>query len=207
MNNEIKEIKLDDSKWYNNIEKWIGIVTLAVALILLTYQVVLRFVFNNANSWSEELSKYLYIYFVFFSGSYGVYKAGQIKIDAFLKVFPLGFRKWVVLFGWFMVLLYAVTVFIAGSQFTYFAYAAQTFSLGLNQPMWIFYLAIPSAHAFMIVRCLQNIYIFFRTKGAYALPKDDQEAQDALEDARQAELHAAKLAEQEAKENEKGGDQ
>ncbi len=203
---EMKEIKLNDAKWYNNIEKWVGMITIAVALVLLTYQVVLRFVFNSANSWSEELSKYLYIYFVFYTASYGVYKAGQIRIDAFLNVWPKKIRKYVVLFGWLMVLVYAIAVVIYSSAYMYSLYDADQMSLGLRMPMWIFFFAIPSAHVFMTVRCLQNLYIFAKTKGEFAVPLSDSEAEEALQQAQEAEKHAQELAEKKKKAHENGGE-
>ena len=44
------------------VEKAILAITVAIMIIIITYQVIMRYVFANANSWSEELARYLFIY-------------------------------------------------------------------------------------------------------------------------------------------------
>lgn len=44
------------------IEKLFLAVTVAIMIIVITYQVILRYVFSASNAWSEELARYLFIY-------------------------------------------------------------------------------------------------------------------------------------------------
>lgn len=41
------------------IEKLFLAVTVAIMIIVITYQVILRYVFSASNAWSEELARYL----------------------------------------------------------------------------------------------------------------------------------------------------
>ena len=45
-------------KVIDNFELYICYVTLVVSLVVLFVQVVLRYVFDNATSWSEEVGRY-----------------------------------------------------------------------------------------------------------------------------------------------------
>ena len=44
------------------IEKLFLAVTVAIMIIVIIYQVILRYVFSASNAWSEELARYLFIY-------------------------------------------------------------------------------------------------------------------------------------------------
>ena len=44
------------------IEKLFLAVTVAIKIIVIIYQVILRYVFSASNAWSEELARYLFIY-------------------------------------------------------------------------------------------------------------------------------------------------
>ena len=48
-----------------SVEKVFLVVTAAIMVIVIAYQVVLRYVFHASNAWSEELARYLFIYDVF----------------------------------------------------------------------------------------------------------------------------------------------
>ncbi len=49
---------LDLLEW---VEKAILAVSVFVMVIIMVYQVILRYVFSNPNAWSEELARYLFI--------------------------------------------------------------------------------------------------------------------------------------------------
>lgn len=68
-------------KKINRVEEWLSVAVLIAILILLSYQVIMRFVFHNTNSWSEELARYLFIWLVYLSASYAIYKNAHIKIE------------------------------------------------------------------------------------------------------------------------------
>src|SRR5699024_5885989 len=44
------------------IEKVILAVTVGIMVLIIAYQVIMRYIFAHANSWSEELARYLFIY-------------------------------------------------------------------------------------------------------------------------------------------------
>jgi TRAP-type C4-dicarboxylate transport system permease small subunit len=63
----------------DNFEEIICGLLLGIMLLILTYQVVLRFIFNSSNAWSEELARYLFIWFIFIGASYAAQKTAHIK--------------------------------------------------------------------------------------------------------------------------------
>ena len=148
---------VDDSKWYNRMELWVSMFLIVAALVLLTYQVVGRYVFNRSNTWSEEVARYCFVWFTFLGTSYGVLKAGQITIDAFLNLFPKKLRKYIVMIGWLLILFYGVTIAYYGLLYTVDAFRVGHNSINLHLQLGYVFAVIPLAHAFLIVRAIQNI--------------------------------------------------
>ena len=84
---------------YLHIEEWVSVVFITVALILLTLQVILRFVFNTSFGWIEELSRYLYIWVIYLASSAAVKHDATIRIDVAENLWPKPIRGAVVALG------------------------------------------------------------------------------------------------------------
>ena len=54
------------------VQKTILAVTVPVMVLVMLYQVVLRYVFSNSNSWSEEVTRYLFIFNVMMASAIAV---------------------------------------------------------------------------------------------------------------------------------------
>ena len=73
---------------YNHLEEYLLIGSLVFSVLLVFFQVVMRTVFKNSLSWSEELTRYLFIWSGFISVSYCTKKCISIKIEQFVAMFP-----------------------------------------------------------------------------------------------------------------------
>ena len=72
-------------KWLDdNIELYICVFLMSFMTLLVFVQVVMRYVFNNSLSWSEELARYTFIWLIYIGISYGCKLRKHIKIDAAL---------------------------------------------------------------------------------------------------------------------------
>lgn len=152
----------------NRLEEWLSVAVLMFILLLLTYQVVLRFIFHNTNSWSEELARYMFVWLVYLSAAYAIYKNAHIKIDAAVKIYPKKVRKYVPILGNVIFLVYAVLVTIYSADYCMDILASQQVSMGLHVKMAYMYAAIPIGHALMSLRLLQLIVRMLKDPSAYA---------------------------------------
>ena len=66
------------------IEKLFLAVTVAIMIIVITYQVILRYVFSASNAWSEELARYLFIYDVMVAAAIATRRNSHLQVDAFI---------------------------------------------------------------------------------------------------------------------------
>ena len=145
-------------KKINRVEEWLSVAVLIAILILLSYQVIMRFVFHNTNSWSEELARYLFIWLVYLSASYAIYKNAHIKIDAVKNLYPKKIRKYIPILGNLIFLVYAVVITVYSCGYCMDIYASHQVSMGLGVMMAYMYASIPVGHALMSLRLIQLTY-------------------------------------------------
>lgn len=76
-------------KWLDdNLEETILLVLLVIMTGLMGIQIISRYIFNASLSWSEELTRYLFIWSGFISISYCIKKWISIKIDQVILLLP-----------------------------------------------------------------------------------------------------------------------
>lgn len=70
------------------IEKLLITISVAAMLIVMLYQIILRYVFHSANAWSEELARYLFIFQVMLAAAIAIRKNNHLQIDALINFLP-----------------------------------------------------------------------------------------------------------------------
>lgn len=74
-------------KFYDNFEEWTSAFLVALMIICLTLQVFVRFIFGSALAWTEELSRYAFIWAVYVGAALCVKRRAHVRITAqFLKL-------------------------------------------------------------------------------------------------------------------------
>lgn len=149
-------------KWLQKIaskfEEYFCALLLSVMLFFLTTQVVSRFVFNNSNSWSEEASRYLFVWLVFIGASYAFQKNAHIRIDALMGLFPKAAQKYIKKAGTVVLILFTAFITYHGWRYTWNFYKMGQVSLGLQIKMSYVYLAIPVGFFLMTVRNIAALF-------------------------------------------------
>lgn len=145
-------------KILGNIESYICRTLLAAFVILLFMQIIAREVFEHSFSWSEELSTYMFVWFVFFGASYAARLSAHNRVTFQFKLLPhkvgvaleaLSDLIWICFNCYFVYLSYDF-VFHRMNLF----WKSQT----LGIPMKYIYLVLPIAFSLMTIRILQVNY-------------------------------------------------
>lgn len=149
----MKLLKLLDEK----LEMFICITLMSVLTIVLGIQVFMRYVMQASLSWSEELARYMFVWLVYIGISYGAKVMRHIKIDAGLYFFPKAWRRYVVIIGDIIFLIFSIVI-------VYFAWglAVRQYMLGqlspaMQIPLWIVYSAPCVGFALTAIREVQTI--------------------------------------------------
>jgi len=167
-------------KFLDNIESYICRTLLAAFVCILFAQIISRQLFGYSLSWSEELSVYMFVWFVFFGASYAAKLAAHNRVTFQYKLMP----PKVATFLEFL----ADVIWIAFN--CYFVYLSYDFvfhkmnlfwkSQTLGIPMKYIYMVLPIAFSLMTFRIIQVNYYKF-VKGIDIRDPDAQELEQLNE--------------------------
>lgn len=164
----------------DNIEGYFCRLLLATFVTLLFIQILSRQLFNYSFSWTEELSVYMFVWFVFFGASYAARKSAHNRVTFQYKLMPTWLPPilevisdliWVIFNGYFVYLSYDF-VFNRMNLF----WKSQT----LGIPMKYIYLVLPIAFALMTIRIIQVNYLKL-VEGTKIENPDDASINEILE--------------------------
>jgi C4-dicarboxylate transporter, DctQ subunit len=141
-------------KFYDKAEEYflVGSLVLTVAIVFL--QVVMRYAFNASLSWSEELTRYIFIWQIWLGASIGFRDRKHIKVEITKMFFgPKIIRVLDILADliWMATNIYFVyggTVLVGNLM------RIQSLSTAMLLPLWIVYAALPFSSAVLVVRQL-----------------------------------------------------
>ncbi len=145
-------------KWLDdNAEVFLCVILMSVMTLLVFVQVVMRYVFNNSLSWSEELARYVFIWLIYLGISYGCKLRKHIKIDAALYLFPKKVRPYVVILGDVLFIVFAAYVVCTGFQFSMDQVKYHMHSPALKIPFQYIYMSTVVGFGLAVFREIQTI--------------------------------------------------
>ena len=154
----------------------LGGVSLTAMVVLTTYQVVTRYVFNNPSTWSEELVGYLFAWSTMFGAAVVSGERGHMNIPILVDSFKPGMRKAFHIFSEIIAFLFSATILVVGGvQVSQLAMGQQTSSLGVA--VGVFYWVMPLCGVLMALYSVLNIIGI--AKGEIGLDASD-EATEAI---------------------------
>lgn len=162
---------------YLEVSICVGLMSAMTLIIFI--QVVMRYVFQNSLSWSEELARYLFIWLVYIGISYGCKIMKHIKIDAALRLFPEKARPYVVILGDLCVLTFSVYIVLTGIQFLGFQSSMGKISPALKIPVEFISAAPMVGFALASIRTIQTI--IFRANNIKACSSNGKKIEKGAE--------------------------
>lgn len=146
---------------------WLCIALFSCMTILVTYQVITRYFFNQPSAVSEILAKYMFIWVVLFGAAY-VFGTREHMNIAFLKdKLPTKARLVVEMIGELVIVLFGYFVMYQGGLKGALRQMSQV-DASLGIPMGLIYGAIPASGVLMIFYFIcTEIVLFKQLKEAF----------------------------------------
>ncbi|MBB4303221.1 TRAP-type C4-dicarboxylate transport system permease small subunit [Rhodobium orientis] len=136
-------------------EEWIGAIAMTVVLALLGFQVVARFGFSRSFSWLEEVSRFAFVWAVYFGFVIAAEKDRHIRISLHIEALPRRPRLILFTLADAVWLVFNAVVIWHGYWFTMsmfeFPYISQTTGINL---VWV-QMIVPLGFLLMSVRIVQ----------------------------------------------------
>ena len=163
--------------------------SLTAMVVLTTYQVITRYVFNAPSTWSEELVGYLFAWSTMFGAAIVSGERGHMNIPILVDKFNPPMRKALHIFAEVIALLFSASILVLGGfQVSSLAMGQMTSSLGVA--IGTFYWVMPVCGVVMTLFAVLNIIGI--ANGEICLDAAD-EASEAI-----AKVEAEAAAEKEA---------
>lgn len=161
----------------DKLELTIANISLILLVVILAAQVFFRYVLHTGLSWSEEVSRFCFVWFVYISASLAAQRGTHIRITLMTKWFPGG-QRYALLLADVIWIGFNAFVVVAGVLLINRMVKHPVYSTSLFIPLFYVYSIIPIAHALMIVRIIQRQWVCWKL-GISILPEDQNEPKGA----------------------------
>lgn len=149
-------------KKINRFEEIFLITTLALMVALIFGQVVGRYVFQSAPSWTEEATRHIHIFQVWIGAGYAVKLREHIRVTAFVDLFKGNTRKVLDMISTLIWFILVLLVAIFGTQLVMTTFNYGQVASGTQIPFWIPYLAVPLGALSMSIRLIQQMFEIYK---------------------------------------------
>lgn len=142
------------SKFLDNFEEYLCVWTMAIMTVIVFIQVVMRYVFSNSLSWSEELARFIFLWLSWIGASYAVRERSHFRVEMFANMIKGKKRiyfEYMILIAWF-----AFSFFLAwqGTMLLMFLQETGQESAAMRIPMTWPYASVPIGSALMCIRLI-----------------------------------------------------
>jgi len=145
------------------LEAGLAALLLAVIVTLITVQVFMRYVMQNSLSWSEELTLWLFVWFIWLATSYAFKRRAHVRVAVLDQIFSsrgqliLNIFNQLLIVGFLVVLVYQCFILMN------MPFVAKQRSVVLGMPIQYFYASAPLGAALSLFRLTQNLYSDIKT--------------------------------------------
>lgn len=147
---------------YTKFEERLLVASLVFTVVLIFVQVIMRYVFNNSLSWSEELARYIFIWQIWLGTGVGIRMKEQIRVEILVKKLSPAGAKWLNAIALTILLGFCVFLVINGYQLVMKIAGRNALSTALKIPLSYVYLSLPFSSAITSVYIIDQLVSLFR---------------------------------------------
>ncbi len=148
-------------KKFDKLEYWALIISLAVMVVVIFSQIVMRYVFNNSLTWSEEFARYLFVWFSWMGVSAGLKDGEHLKVEMLsVALAKRGLVKTNEVVNILVSLVWLATTLIVtyyGLKVVMGQMQLSVVTPAMRLPVWLGYLSIPACSAVVGIRLIVKI--------------------------------------------------
>lgn len=144
---------------------WTCMLLLAIFLTVVVVAVFFRYVLNNSLTWSEQVSRFLFVWMIMLMLPIMFREKRDISFDILTKHLPKSMQKWIVLL--LDVLIVAFAAFFGYNGLIYTIEHGSKIISGINIPQGFLYVSEPISGALLTLSAIESVIndakaVFFR---------------------------------------------
>lgn len=146
-------------KWLDQrLEETLMMIMLTVICVVMGISVVSRYVLNDALSWAEEISRYMFVWSAFLSASLCLKKRSSIKIDMLILALGKHIQRALLILGDIIMIAFFAYMLKGAITVTMSIFETNQTSPALLLPMYLVYGSTVVGFALSLIRLLQRLY-------------------------------------------------
>ena len=145
-------------KWLDkNLEPILLVISSISMTAVVFIQVVMRYVFNSAFAWAEEIARYLFIWIIYLGISYSCRTRRHVRVTFVVNRFRETPRRVIILLGDVLFFVYCVFIVIYGIRLNINTYKLQQYAMSMRLPLVFVYSSVVLGALLAALRLVQNI--------------------------------------------------
>lgn len=157
---------------YDNFERYFCAFLLVVMVLCLALQVFFRFALNAALTWSEELSRFAFIWLVYMGAMLGAKERIHIRVTAPQLLFPAAVRRFLSLLADLIWVIFNLFFAYQGIKQVQHLLVYSYTSPSLSWSMAYIYAVVPVGFILMSYRIVEGHWRDYRRGGLAGLGED-----------------------------------
>jgi len=124
--------------------------------ILITYGVIMRYVFQTPVFWVDEISIYILLWGILIGWSMAAKHKRHVQVDVLYAIMPRKMQYYVTVFEKFVCVFFSFFMIYASYLLWIHYWANQQVSINAQVPLWIVFLVMPVATFLLGIRYLEE---------------------------------------------------
>ncbi|MBN2567987.1 MAG: TRAP transporter small permease [Deltaproteobacteria bacterium] len=160
------------SNLYENFEKYFCAFIMSIMVICLGAQVFFRFVLDAALTWSEEMSRFAFVWVIYLGASMAAMERSHIRVTVPQLLLPSQYRHYATMFADFIWLVFNLFFAYQGVLQVKHMLAYTFISPAMRWNTAFVYMIIPIGFFFMSFRIVQGYWRDYKKGGIQAMGVD-----------------------------------
>ncbi len=133
-------------------------------IIVIIYEIVLRYVFNNPTIWAFEVSQMIYGAYVILAGGFLQQRGGHVNVDLLYNRFTPRTKAIIDLFTWLAFFAFSGTILVKGWDLAWDSFVyRETGATVFNPPIYPIKMMIPLGALLLLLQGLTKYILAIRT--------------------------------------------
>jgi len=131
-------------------------------IVVVTAQVLFRYVLNRSLAWTEELSRYLFVWIIFLGAALAIRDATHIRIDMLVTRLPKAAARAIGALTHWLILAFLVLLVVLGFRLVHHTAGTPTPTLRLPENL-VYYAALPVSFLLAVYYVAKQILAAIRS--------------------------------------------
>ncbi|GAB7386970.1 hypothetical protein BSNK01_08060 [Bacillaceae bacterium] len=141
-------------EFFNKLVLRISVILLIALCVISALQVFFRYVLNNSLSWSEELSRFIFVWITFLGAALAVKEKMHVRFDLLTNSLGYRVRRYFYLFIDLLISIFLIVLCVQGVQFSLRALKNNLISPAMQLPLEVVYSIVAIGALVMLINHL-----------------------------------------------------